>query len=192
MSIHAISPLFPQQPVPDLAVSLVSGGAWRLLEHRPQHFTMIVVYRGLHCPICARYLRDLEDKIDGFAARGVEAIAISSDDAERAGQAKDRWRLAKLPIGYGLDLDTARRWGLYVSSGHGATSTGVVEPALFVEPGLFMIRPEGTLYFCTVQTMPFARPQFSDILGAVDYVIAKNYPARGEVPDPIVPGRTGR
>jgi hypothetical protein len=29
--------------------------------------------------------------------------------------------------------------------------------------------------------MPFARPHFADILGALDFVIAKNYPARGEV-----------
>ena len=190
MSVHAISPLFPRQPVPDLAVRLIGGDTWRLSQRHPQHFTMVVVYRGLHCPICARYLRDLDDKFDDFAMRGVEAIAISSDDAERAAQAKEKWRLAQLPVGYGLDLDTARRWGLYVSTGHGATSTGVAEPALFVEPGLFMVRPDGTLYFGTVQTMPFARPQFADILGAVDYVVAKDYPARGEVLDPIVPGRT--
>lgn len=38
-------------------------------------------------------------------------------------------------------------------------------------------------YFGTVQTMPFARPAFDQILGALDFVIAKNYPARGEVID---------
>lgn len=187
MSIQPISPLFPRQPVPDIGVPLVGGGHWRLSEQRPEHFTMVVVYRGLHCPICAGYLRDLDGKVGEFAARGVNTIAISSDNAEHAAQAKDKWRLERLQMGYGFDLDAARRWGLYVSSGHGMTSTGVVEPALFVEPGLFMIRPDGTLYFGTVQTMPFARPRFSDILGAIDFVIARNYPARGEVLDPIDP-----
>ena len=43
-----------------------------------------------------------------------------------------------------------------------------------------MVRPDGTLYFGTVQTMPFARPNFGEILQAVDFVLAKNYPARGE------------
>jgi hypothetical protein len=28
--------------------------------------------------------------------------------------------------------------------------------------------------------MPFARPQFQDLLGAIDFAITKNYPARGE------------
>jgi hypothetical protein len=28
--------------------------------------------------------------------------------------------------------------------------------------------------------MPFARPQFQDLLGAIDFAIDKNYPARGE------------
>ena len=61
------------------------------------------------------------------------------------------------------------------------TSAGVEEPALFSEPGLFLVRPDGILYFASVQTMPFARPHFSDILAALDFVIAKDYPARGEV-----------
>lgn len=185
MTISAMSPLFPRQPVPALTVPLVGGGTWSLQAQTPQNFTLVVVYRGLHCPICARYLADLDSKVAEFAKRGVTVIAISSDDAERAAKAKETWKLANLPIGYGLDLDTARRWGLYVSAGHGTTSAGVAEPALFAEPGIFVVRADGTLYFASVQTMPFARPQFADILAAMDFVIARNYPARGEVLDPI-------
>ena len=33
----------------------------------------------------------------------------------------------------------------------------------------------------TSPLLPFARPHFSDILAALDFVIAKDYPARGEV-----------
>jgi hypothetical protein len=110
-------------------------------------------------------------------------IAISSDSEERAQDAYKRWSLAKLKMGYGLDLDTARRWGLYISTSRGKTSIGVDEPALFSEPGLYLVRPDGTLYFGTVQTMPFARPNFAEILGALDFVIKNNYPARGEVID---------
>ena len=51
------------------------------------------------------------------------------------------------------------------------------------EPALYLIRPDGTLYFGSVQTMPFARPHFSDIIAAIDYVSKNNYPARGEVRD---------
>ena len=54
---------------------------------------------------------------------------------------------------------------------------------MFSEPGLFLVRPDGTLYFASVQTMPFSRPRFADILGALDFVIANDYPGRGEVVD---------
>ncbi len=88
-----------------------------------------------------------------------------------------------LRVGYGLDLHAARAWGLYVSTGRGATSAGIDEPPLFSEPALYLVRPDGKLYFGSVQTMPFARPHFADILSAIDVVVAKNYPARGEVSD---------
>ncbi|MGH7121341.1 MAG: peroxiredoxin-like family protein [Acetobacteraceae bacterium] len=186
MAISAITPLFPRQPVPELVVKTVGDGTWRLSEQKPEKFTLVVFYRGLHCPICAGYLRELNGKFDEFARRGVAVIAISMDDAARAAAAKQKWQLDKLQLGFGLSLDAARRWGLYISSGHGMTSTGVEEPALFNEPGLFLVRPDGALYFGSLQTMPFARPHFADILGALDFVIAKDYPARGEVLDPIV------
>ena len=181
MSSH--TPLMPRQPVPALEVATVGGGTWKLADQQPATFTMVVVYRGLHCPICSRYLGDLERKLEKFREKGVEVVVISSDDAERAAAARAAWKLDHLTVGYGLDLDVARAWGLYISTSRGKTSAGVEEPALFAEPGLFLVRPDGTLYFGSVQTMPFARPQFAEILQALDFVIANDYPARGEVVD---------
>ena len=178
-----LTPLYPRRPVPPLSVPTVDGGHWTLGEQTPENFTMVVFYRGLHCPICSKYLADLNSKIDAFRQRGVELIVLSSDDAERAADAKQRWKLDKLTVGYGVSLDTARQWGLYISTGRGKTSIGVDEPALFAEPGLYLVRPDGTLYFGTVQTMPFARPSFGDILPAIDFVLKNDYPARGEVLD---------
>ncbi|MBI3435364.1 MAG: AhpC/TSA family protein [Proteobacteria bacterium] len=156
-----ITPLVPRLPVAALAVALAGGGRFDISAEKPQRFTLVVFFRGLHCPICRTQLRDLE--------------------AARAERTKADWGLSALRVGYGLDLRTARAWGLYVSSGRGKTSAGVEEPALFSEPGLFLVRPDRTLYFASVQSMPFARPHLADILGALDFVIAKDYPARGEV-----------
>jgi len=178
-----INPLFPRQPVPALEVPTLDGGTWRLAEQKPENFTLIVFYRGLHCPICSTYIGDLDRKVEEFKQRGVEVVTLSSDPEDRARAAKEKWGLGQLTVGYGLDLDTAREWGLYISSGLGMTSSGVEEPEVFNEPGLFLVRPDGTLYFGTVQTMPFARPQFGEILKALDFVLSKNYPARGEVVD---------
>ncbi len=176
-----LSPLFPRRKVPALKLPLAGGGSFDLASETPQHFTLVVFYRGLHCPICKVQLRDLETKLAEFEKRGIGVIAVSSDAKDRAETAKADWGVPNLRIAYGLDLGVARSWGLYVSSGRGMTSAGVEEPALFSEPALYLVRADGTLYFGSVQTMPFARPHFADILAAIDYVLAKDYPARGEV-----------
>jgi len=178
-----ITPVMPRQTMPDITVPLVGGGHWRLLDQRPENLTMLVVFRGLHCPICKGYLTDLQSRLDAFAEMGVEVMAISSDDQDRGERTQTDWGLDRLRLGYGLSLAQGRSLSLYISSRRGKTSTGVEEPALFVEPGLFLVRPDGTLYFGSVQTMPFARPAFADIQQAVKFVLANDYPARGEVVD---------
>jgi hypothetical protein len=57
---------------------------------------------------------------------------------------------------------------------------GIEEPALFSEPGLYLVRPDRTLYAGAVNTMPFARTNFGELLKALDFIIEKDYPARGE------------
>lgn len=172
--------LMPRDPVPALKVALTTGGRFVLGAAPGEHFDLVVFYRGLHCPICAKYLMELERLAPEFAARGVKLLAVSSDDAERGQQMADKVSAKNLQFGYGLSLKSARQWGLYISAGRGKTSIGIEEPVLFSEPGVFIVRPDGTLYYGAVQTMPFARPQFQDLLGAIDFAIAKNYPARGE------------
>ncbi|MEO1092113.1 MAG: peroxiredoxin-like family protein [Pseudomonadota bacterium] len=177
--------LMPRQPVPPLQLSTLQGAAWRLNDPKPANFTLVVVYRGLHCPVCGGYLKDLDGKVGAFAERGVAVVAASTDDEARARTAADKWQLENLTLGYSLDPATAAAWGLYFSAGIGKTSIGVEEPEMFAEPGLFLVRPDGTLYFASVQTMPFARPAFGDVLKALDFVLAKGYPARGELPAPV-------
>ncbi len=172
--------LTPRQPVPDLEVETLGGPTWKLAEAKPDHFTMIVFYRGLHCPICSNYMRDLDRKVADFAAKGVEVIAISTDDGERARDTQDSWGLEHTRIGYGMSVEDARAWGLYISSSRGKTSVGIEEPPLFNEPGVFLVRPDGNLYAALTGSMPFARPHFSEILKALDFIIEKDYPGRGE------------
>jgi peroxiredoxin len=141
---------------------------------------VICFYRGLHCPICAAYLTVLGKLVGDFAERGVETIAISSDGAERARGMADKVGAPDLRFGYDLPLAVARSWGLYLSAGRGLTSIGIEEPALFSEPGLFLINADRSTYYLSVQSMPFVRPHFRELVGALDFAIAKSYPARGE------------
>jgi peroxiredoxin len=165
----------PRQAAPALDVDLVGGGRFLLAEARPQTFTLVVVYRGLHCPLCQGYLADLQNRLADFRTKGVEVVAVSTDDRERAERTAAEWRLDRLALGYGLSIADARAWGLYISTG-----INDAEPAEFAEPGLFLVRPDGTLYAASIQTMPFARPQIDALAGAIDFVVARDYPARGE------------
>jgi peroxiredoxin len=172
--------LLPRKPVPSLEFDLVGGGRWSLAAQKPQNFTMVVFYRGLHCPICRRYTSELNGMIGEYEKRGVSTVITSTDGQERAAEAKEKWGLPNLTVGYGVSIEKAREWGLYVSTSRGLTSAGIEEPPLFAEPGLFLVKPDATLYWASISTMPFARPHFPEIAQAIDFALSKNYPARGE------------
>ncbi len=172
--------LTPRQKTPNLTLPLLSGGTFDLATDGNARGTLVVFYRGLHCPLCIKYLKELDTLVPTFTDRGVGVVAISSDDADRTAQMSDRAGAQNLRFAHSLPLATARDWGLFISTGRGKTSIGIEEPALFSEPGLFLISPDRSLYFSSVQTMPFIRPGFAELVGALDFVIEKNYPARGE------------
>ena len=178
-----IGHLIPRQWVPELSLPLAGGGTWRLSDQKPKHFTMLAFYRGMHCCVCRAYLTKLQSLHAAYNAQGVTPIAISMDDAERACSAEALWGLTDLCLAYSLSLSQARDWGLYVSRGAGLSSAGIAEPPLFVEPALFLVRPDRTLYYASVQSMPFGRPCFEEMLTAIESAVARDYPARGEVAD---------
>ncbi len=166
----------PTTPAPVLDVALVGGGQFRLADQRPDSFTLVVFYRGLHCPICRGYLTELNRTLDEFAATGLTSVvAVSGDDAERAQRSVTDWGLDRLQVGYGQSVESMRDWGLFVSKGISES-----EPGLFGEPGLFLIRPDASVYLAAVNSMPAARPRISDVLGAVKFFTENDYPARGE------------
>ncbi len=165
--------LTPGDPAPALSLPLVGGGTWTLAEETPQTCTMIVVYRGLHCPICNTYLNKLQDRLEAFTQAGVNVIAITTDTADRATQAKTDWGLDALRMASDLTPAQASEWGLWLSQ-----SINENEAQIFAEPGLFWVLPDGRLYLADVANMPFARPDL-DLLLARTGAIAKGYPPRG-------------
>lgn len=177
--------LIPRKKTPDLALETLDHGTFDLSASAPERGTLICFYRGLHCPICAKYLGELDKHLPAFEERGVSAIAVSSDGQERAREMAEKIGSTSLRIGFGLSLAKAREWGLYLSTSRGKTSIGIEEPALFSEPGLFLVSPDQSLYYGSVQTMPFVRPHFAELVGALDFAIANDYPARGEYTGPL-------
>ncbi|SDH60841.1 redoxin domain-containing protein [Winogradskyella thalassocola] len=166
--------LKPRQKTPDLSLNLVNGTEWTLSKQKPEAFTLLIVYRGLHCPVCKKYLEELQTKLSKFDDLGVNVIAVSSDTEAIAKETYEEWDIADVPLGYEFPIEEAREWGLFISKGIKK------EPETFIEPGLFVIRPNQELYCASIQTMPFARPGLDDVIGAIKFVLDKDYPARGE------------
>ncbi len=165
----------PRLPAPPLAFNLTDDTIWRLGAVSPESFDMIVVYRGLHCPLCKAYLGEIEARLGEFSRRGVSVVAVSADTRQRALQAGAEWNLGNFPIGYGLSLSTAREWELFVSR---AIRDG--EPPEFVEPGLFLVKPDGTLFYASRNSAPWGRPSLDQVLRGIDLAIERKSPARGE------------
>ncbi len=174
--------LIPGSQAPALVLETLDHGQFDLAKDAPANGTVVVFFRGLHCPICMRQLADLERNLDAFAAKDIRVIAISADDRDKTVQTGEKSGVKDLMLGYGVGLAAAREdWGLYTSVGRPDTA----EPALFSEPGLFWVRGDGIVWFGSVQTMPFVRPATAGLLGGISYVIDNDYPLRGDYTGPL-------
>jgi peroxiredoxin len=166
--------LQPGQAVPPLRLRTLSGRRWDLAEHQARHpgqMVLIVVYRGVHCDSCRQHLRELAALVGEFAAHGVAVIAVSSDSRERAESAHEEWALQGLNIGYAMPLDAILSWGLALSPGRGYAGSGIVEPPLFAEPGLFLIRADGRLQAAALGVASFSRPRLRELLRALELLV---------------------
>lgn len=166
----------PKQTAPDLKFNLINGDQFSLTEQNPKNFTLVVFYRGLHCPICKKYLQQLQDLQPDFKERGVQVVAVSMDSEKRARLSRQKWELSNLDLGYELDEETARNWALYLSKG---VKEG--EPDVFSEPGLFLIDSTNQIYYSAINSNPWGRPYLPSFVKAIDFIVSEDYPARGEM-----------
>jgi len=165
----------PREPTPPLDVALAGGGRFILGATKPKNFTLVVFYRGLHCQRCKGYLGELDRLLPEFARRGVDVVAVSADPKGRAETSVKNWGLSKLKVGYGVDIDVAREWGLFISR-----AIRDDEWPIFTEPGTFLVDPDGRLNVAVINSITRMRPYAKDILDTIDRLIETKAPARGE------------
>jgi peroxiredoxin len=155
-----------------MTLPLTDGGEARLGgEGRWQ---VAVVYRGRHCPLCRRYLKELDGLLEAFEEAGAEVLAVSADPRERAREEAEEegWRF---PVACELTPERMRALGLYVSEPRSPQETD--RP--FAEPGLLVTNPDGLLQIVDVSNAPFARPDLQGVLDGLRFIQAKDYPIRG-------------
>jgi len=166
----------PKHIAPDLQFPLLDGNKWHLKDQSPDNFTLVVFYRGLHCPLCKKYLQQLQELLPEFEQRGVNVVAVSMDTEKRARLSRQKWELSNLTLGYALSEKSARDWSLYLSAG---VKDG--EPSQFSEPGLFLIDNNNEVYYSSINSNPWGRPYLPSFVKAVVYIVQSGYPARGEM-----------
>ncbi len=158
--------------MPSLTLPKLGGGT--LSIGSTDGWQMVVVYRGKHCPICRRYLKELDGHLDEFAAMGVDVVAISADPLEKAEtEARDEgWRF---PVGYDLSMEQMRGLGVYVSQPRSPEETD--RP--FAEPGLFVVNPDRNIQIVDVANSPGARPALPILLLGLKFTMENKVPPRG-------------
>ncbi|WP_246837300.1 redoxin domain-containing protein [Salinibacterium sp. UTAS2018] len=180
VALEAMMTILPRTQPPALSLPLARGGTIDDLElgtGADGRFTLMVFYRGLHCPVCRKQLRELDAELDALREAGVgRVVAISMDTLKRASISIEDWELSRLPLAYGLSEEQARQWGLFISSGF---KKG--EPELFSEPGMVILDSDNTVFWATVSSMPFGRMPIKAIIHGIEYVTEEKYPARGVV-----------
>ncbi|MEO1115965.1 MAG: redoxin domain-containing protein [Pseudomonadota bacterium] len=165
------------QAFPKTTLSRLGGGKVELgIPVNGHDWQMVVIYRGKHCPICTKYLKELEEIAPELSRIGVDIVAASADPEERArAQAGDAG--VSFPVGTDLSVRDMRKLGLYVSDPRSPEETD--RP--FAEPGLYVVNDEGKLQVVDISNAPFARPALSSILMGLNFIKnpANNYPVRG-------------
>lgn len=161
---------FPKQQVP-----LAGGGTVTLGVPREGHdWQMVVVYRGLHCPLCKKYLAQLDGMVETFNGLGVDVVTVSGDPEDKANAMVEEKELG-LAVGYGLSVAQMKDLGLYISDPRSPQETD--RP--FPEPGVFVINGEGNIQILDISNAPFARPDLESLANGIKFIRANDYPVRG-------------
>jgi peroxiredoxin len=164
----------PGEKAPNLSFKTLNGSTLSLHDNLSNEMNIVIFYRGLHCPICKEYLVSIQNQLDDYSDANTSVTVISMDSEEKAKKTQLDWGLDKLNIGYGLSLDDAKNWGLFISK-----SIKEAESDIFCEPGLFVIKKDGSIYMVNISNMPFARPDLSTFSANLKFAQDNQYPVRG-------------
>lgn len=154
-------------------IETLSGNGPITIGQAKDRWTMLMIYRGRHCPRCKRYLSKFNDMLSKWTDI-MDVIVVSADTKEKAMADRDEFSW-NFELGYGLTVDRIRKLGLYLSEPLSDAET----TDMFSEPGTFMIKPDGSLMLVDISNGPAARPDLEELLDGMIFNINNDRPVRG-------------
>lgn len=150
------------------------GGGNVTVGGEKENWTLLVVYRGKHCPRCKKYLNILDGMRNQWHEVGFDIAVVSADPVEKAeaDQAEFGW---SFDLGYDLSEDQMATLGLYVTDPLSPSETD----RRFAEPGTYVIRPDGSILLIAISNGPSARPELGELLDGMIFTKVNDRPPRG-------------
>lgn len=156
-----------------LSFPSVDGSKQVTIGGKKERWTLLIVYRGRHCPRCKRYLNKLNSALPSWIDI-MDVVVVSADTQEKAKADREEFGWT-FDLCYGMTEIQMRALGLYVSEPLSEAET----TGLFAEPGTFAIRPDGSLMLVDISNGPAARPDLEELLDGMKFNIENDRPVRG-------------
>lgn len=136
----------------------------------------VFIYRGKHCPLCTKYLNEIESYKQAFSNAGVDILAVSADSKHQLEEQLEKLNIS-FPIAYGLKEEQLKELGVYISIPRSEQETD----HNFAEPGLFVVNEKGELHVVDISNNPFVRPELGALTNGLAWIRnpENNYPIRG-------------
>ena len=93
----------PDKPMHQMTLPTIDGKGL-VVSGSNNRWQMMVVYRGLHCPICKTYTAKIEALKDKFDELETDIVFVSGDTAEKAKNFASEVGL-ELPVAYDLSIE---------------------------------------------------------------------------------------
>ena len=137
---------------------------------------MVIVYRGRHCPLCTKYLNQIESFKERLFKNKVDLVAVSADSKEQLQSHLEKLDVS-FPIFYGLTEEQMDELGVYISTPRSEKETD----HNFAEPGLFVVNENKQVHVVDISNNPFVRPEIEVLASGLEWIRnpENDYPIRG-------------
>ncbi len=152
--------LEPGDKAPDFTINDLEGKHHQLYDYLNGQKTVLIFYRGEWCPVCNLQLHSLQEKLAEFQKENAQILAVSTDTPENSQKLVGKHNLG-FPVLAGLSREVAEAYDLFFSEEKG-----------YAEPAVFILRPDGTVAYASLQSGALGRPSSDDLLRIVSRIQA--------------------